>query len=101
VEGQAALGRAGLRAPGRRPRNRWTQQDKRDSDASAIYTVETFAAVQDRDKRLEYVHGLSSSVALLAMYEYARGLTLLRVSHDLTPDQATAYDNAVKAIVKS
>jgi hypothetical protein len=37
----------------------------------------------------------------LAEYEYAHGLTLLRVSHDLTPDQATAYDNAVKAIVKS
>jgi hypothetical protein len=50
---------------------------------------------------MQYVHGLSSSVALLAEYEYAHGLTLLRVSHDLTPDQATVYDDAVKAIVKS
>jgi hypothetical protein len=76
-------------------------QDKGDSDTAAIYTVETFATTQDRDKRAQYVHGLSSSASLLAEYRYVHGLVLLRLSHDLTPDQAAAYDSSVKAIVRT
>jgi hypothetical protein len=46
--------------------------------------------------RYEYLGALGKSSGLFAEYVYLDGLTLLRVSSDLTPDQAAEYEEALK-----
>jgi hypothetical protein len=62
-------------------------------------SVEVFASTTDAQHRFTYLQSLSTSGnALLAEYEYLDGVAILRVSSDLTPTQAKAYETAFKAI---
>lgn len=63
-------------------------------------SVETFATAKDAQGRFAYLQSLSTSGnALFAEYEYIEGLVVLRVSSQLTPDQAKAYDTALKGLL--
>ena len=62
-------------------------------------SVETFATTADAQRRFAYLQALSTSGnALFAEYEYLDGLALLRVSSQLTPTQAKAYEAAFKTV---
>ena len=61
--------------------------------------VETFANPTDAQKRFAYLQSISTSGnALFAEYEYLDGDVILRISSQLTPDQAQAYATALKAL---
>ena len=62
-------------------------------------SVEVFATIADAQHRFTYLQALSTSGnALFAEYEYLDGLAILRVSSQLTPTQAKAYETAFKAV---
>ena len=62
-------------------------------------SIEVFATVQDAQKRFTYLQSLSTSGnALFAEYEYLDGVVILRISSQLTPDQAAQYQTALKAL---
>jgi hypothetical protein len=66
------------------------------SDGGAI---ETFTSSTDAQKRFAYLQSISTSGnALFAEYEYLDGDAILRISSQLTPDQAQAYATAFKAL---
>lgn len=61
--------------------------------------VETFASSSDAQKRFAYLQSLSTSGnALFAEYEYLDGAAILRLSSQLTPDEAKAYETAFKSV---
>jgi hypothetical protein len=57
-------------------------------------SVETFASATDAKRRYDYVDSVAKT-PLFAEYHWLRGTTLLRVSHRLTPEQATDYETAL------
>jgi hypothetical protein len=62
-------------------------------------SVETFATTTDAKNRFAYIQKISKSgIALFAEYEYLDGLAILRVSAQLTPDQAAKHEAALKAL---
>jgi hypothetical protein len=62
-------------------------------------SVEVFATVADAQHRFAYLQALSTSGnALFAEYEYLDGLAILRVSSQLTPTEAKAYEAAFKTV---
>ncbi|HEX8727665.1 MAG TPA: hypothetical protein VF739_03525 [Ktedonobacterales bacterium] len=61
--------------------------------------VETFANPTDAQKRFTYLQSISTSGnALFAEYEYLDGDVIVRISSQLTPDQAKAYETALKSL---
>jgi hypothetical protein len=66
---------------------------------SAGGSIEVFANTTDAKKRFAYLQAISKSgVGLFAEYEYLDGVVILRISSQLTPDQAGAYQTALKAL---
>jgi hypothetical protein len=61
-------------------------------------SVETFASKSDAKRRYDFVSALGKT-ALFAEYDYLEGTVLLRVSHNLTPAQAKAYERALRKVV--
>jgi hypothetical protein len=62
-------------------------------------SIEVFATTADAGKRFAYLQSLSTSGnALFAEYEYLDGVVILRISNQLTPDQAGQYQAALKAL---
>ncbi len=62
-------------------------------------SIEVFATTADAQKRFAYLQSLSTSGnALFAEYEYLDGVAILRISNQLTPDQAKQYQAALKAL---
>ena len=60
-------------------------------------SVEVFAMVEDAQRRFTYLQALSKSGSpLFAEYEYLDGVAILRVSNQLTPAEAKAYETAFK-----
>ena len=60
-------------------------------------SVEVFALTADAQRRFAYLQALSTSGnALFAEYEYLDGVAILRVSNQLTPTEAKAYEAAFK-----
>jgi hypothetical protein len=68
-------------------------------DISDGGSVETFATVDDLQTRATYLAGVTKN-PMFAEYEYTSvsGLVILRVSGELTPDQAKQYMQAVQAL---
>jgi hypothetical protein len=54
-------------------------------------SVEFFASAGDAKRRHEYVSKLTEATPPFAEYSYLGGAVLLRLSHELTPSQAKAY----------
>ena len=62
-------------------------------------SIEVFANTTDAKKRFAYLQALSKSgVGLFAEYEYLDGVVILRISNQLTPDQAAQYQAALKTL---
>ncbi len=62
-------------------------------------SIEVFDNPTDAKKRFTYLQALSKSgVPQFVEYEYLDGVVVLRVSNLLTPDQATQYLTALKAL---
>ncbi len=61
-------------------------------------SIEIFATVADAQNRFTYIQAISKSSPLFAEYEYLDGLVILRISSQLTPVQAKAYEAALKAL---
>lgn len=62
-------------------------------------SVETFSNSTDARNRFRYVSGIARSTPLFAEYDYLEGTVLLRVSRELTPTQAKAYERAFRRVV--
>lgn len=62
--------------------------------------VEMFADASQAQARMQYIQSVlqNSGGALGAEYDYLTGGVLVRVSGDLSPDQANAYQDALAAI---
>ncbi|HEY8766069.1 MAG TPA: hypothetical protein VIP09_02205 [Dehalococcoidia bacterium] len=71
-----------------------------DFDTSGGGSVEVFASPDDAQRRATYLDGIGKAIPFLLEYEYVQGSVLLRLSSDLTPDQARQYQDALKAVVK-
>ena len=69
-----------------------------DINVHAGGSVEVFASIVDAQHRFTYVQTLAKSSSLFVEYDYLDGVAILRVSSDLTPDQAAAYEVAFKAV---
>lgn len=63
-------------------------------------SVEVFASSEEAEKRAEYIKALATSMPMLAEYTYLRGPVVLRVSKELTPKDAAAYEAALGKIVE-
>lgn len=63
-------------------------------------TIEVFANKSDMQKRKDYVEQISTSASIFAQYIYSKGNAILRLEHDLTPEQAKVYETAFNEIVK-
>lgn len=61
-------------------------------------SIEVFATLDAATKRTTYVQAISSSAALFTEYDFQDGLVLLRISHELTPDQENGYETALKTL---
>jgi hypothetical protein len=62
-------------------------------------SIEVFADTTDAAHRFAYLQALSKSgVPQFVEYEYLDGVAILRISSKLTPDQAAAYQAALKAL---
>jgi hypothetical protein len=73
--------------------------DSRDSNASDTYSVEGFTNADDADARKAYIQTVTKDVAFACEYDDIEGTYLLRISCELTPDQAAAYDTSLRTIV--
>jgi hypothetical protein len=60
-------------------------------------TVETFSSTDDAQRRADYVHQITQSAAPVIEYDYLHDRVLLRLSKELTPQEASAYDDALRA----
>ena len=58
-------------------------------------TVEIFQSQDDLNKRKDYLAGFQDS-PMLGFYMFAEANAIVRVEHDLTPDQSAEYENALK-----
>ena len=61
-------------------------------------TVELFASAEDLENRRKYVEAVSKSISPLAQYQYVHKNALLRLSHKLTPQQASEYEKVLKSL---
>jgi hypothetical protein len=58
-------------------------------------SIEVFPNPDDAAARTKYVEAVTKSVQMFAEYDYQHGDVVLRLSHFLTPDQATKYKAAL------
>lgn len=61
-------------------------------------TIETFSNFADLKSRKEYVEEITKSSPLFAQYIYVNGNYLLRIDHDVTPENAKKYEEAFSKI---
>lgn len=64
-------------------------------------SVEFFGSAGDARQRADYIATVTQGIAPLLEYDYQHGKILLRLSHQLTPEQAAEYEAALKALPKS
>lgn len=62
-----------------------------DFDTSAGGSIEVFASEDDAQRRAKYIEGLGKASPMFVEYGFTNGVVLLRVSKDLSPDQAREY----------
>ncbi len=74
-------------------------QDGSGFDVSNGGSVETFASKAEAARRFHYVQTISQSSSLFVEYDYLEGTVFLRVSHNLTPAQAKAYETRLRRAV--
>jgi hypothetical protein len=68
------------------------------TDVSAGGSVEVFKSTGDAKKRADYVRAITTGSALFGEYSYLRDRVFLRVSKDLTPQQAKRYESVLNQL---
>lgn len=66
--------------------------DKDDVDRGG--GIEVFANHDDAQARADYIQAIVKASPMFAEYDYVHGEVVVRVSHYLSPTQASAYDKA-------
>jgi hypothetical protein len=61
--------------------------------------VEVFADAAGAKARMDYIQSFGKATPMLAEYDYVVGGVLLRVSKQLTPDQAKEYEKALSEVL--
>ncbi|MCU1681949.1 MAG: putative secreted protein [Amycolatopsis sp.] len=61
-------------------------------------SVEVYADAAGAKTRMDYIQAIGKASPLFSEYDYVNGGVLVRVSHLLTPDQATNYEAATKSL---
>jgi hypothetical protein len=62
-------------------------------------TIEVFPTVVLASERKSYIDRVTRGVAFLQQYQFQNGNVLLRLDHELTPDEAKEYHDALKLII--
>lgn len=65
-------------------------------DTSSGGSVEVFTSADDAQRRAKYIESLGKGMPMLVEYSFTNGVVLLRVSKELSPDQAREYERAFK-----
>lgn len=73
------------------------RDDDNQLDSSSGGSVEVFADHAGAQARAEYLATVTKGMAALTEYDYVQDTTLLRISNIATPEQAAAYETALKA----
>jgi hypothetical protein len=60
-------------------------------------SVEVFATHDEAQTRADYLAAVTKGIGALTEYDYVQGSTLLRISKSATPNQASAYESALRA----
>lgn len=64
-------------------------------DGTGTCSIEVFKTEADLKRRKEYIEQVTAIASPLTEYLYINGLTLLRISRELTPKQAEEYNKAL------
>ena len=72
--------------------------DERHAEVGAGNTVEAFATEADLQRRKEYIEQVTAGTPFLLQYIVAHRNLLLRLDKALTPDEAAAYEAALKSL---
>ena len=81
---------------GRKPSSSAEGGSEETIDTEQGGSVEVFGSEGDAKQRADYVRSITRGSAIFAEYSYLRGRVFLRVSKELTPRQAKAYEQALK-----
>lgn len=76
-----------------------TAAGAKEGDLSLGGSVEVFTSADEAEQRAEYIKKIATSSPLFAEYTYVRGPVVIRVSKELAPADAVAYENALGKIV--
>jgi hypothetical protein len=60
--------------------------------------IEVWPDAAGAQKRMDYIQTIGKSLPMAVEYDYVKGPVLLRVSKDLTPDQAAEYKKALDSL---
>lgn len=63
-------------------------------------TLEKFKNQADLNRRYNYVKSVHLAMPMTNEYMYKKGLFLLRLDHDFTPEQAKEYEQKFYKVVK-
>lgn len=63
-------------------------------------TIEKFKNQSDLNRRYDYIKNITLNMPFLNQYMYKKGLFLLRLDHDFTPEQAKEYEQKFYKVVK-
>jgi len=73
---------------------------KKEGDVGLGGSVEVFDDADQAQQRADYIQEIGKKLPVLGEYDYVAGPVLLRVSKELTPDQAEAFEAALGEIVQ-
>ncbi|MGW3629323.1 hypothetical protein ACWD7F_04035 [Streptomyces sp. NPDC005122] len=67
-------------------------------DVSRGGAIEAFSSPTDATARAKYIQAVTKGMPALSEYDYVHGTVVVRVSHYLTPKQASAYESAANGL---
>ncbi|MGW0594793.1 hypothetical protein [Streptosporangium sp. NPDC002607] len=72
----------------------------KEGDVGLGGSVEVFEDAGQAEQRADYIRGIGEKLPVLGEYDYVAGPVLLRVSKELTPQQAEEFEAALGKIVQ-
>ncbi|MEV4180160.1 hypothetical protein AB0J28_01775 [Streptosporangium canum] len=72
----------------------------KEGDVELGGSIEVFEDAGQAEQRADYIQEIGKNMPMLGEYDYVAGPVLVRVSKELTPDQAAGFEAALGKIVK-
>ncbi|MEV4246937.1 hypothetical protein AB0J63_26430 [Streptosporangium canum] len=72
----------------------------KEGDVELGGSIEVFEDAGQAEQRADYIQEIGKNMPMLGEYDYVAGPVLVRVSKELTPDQAAGFEAALGEIVK-